>query len=277
MKIYTLVEGNRRKGTGFLADVGLSLYFEYGAHRVLFDTGATDAFIYNATLLGIDLSKVDTCVISHAHGHHTGGLPHFLDINSTATVYMKSETRGDYYVRRPFRMEQCGIDAELFHRYEDRIQLIDDDAEIFPGVTAASIRNHRRLPAYASLLYERRGDEYTRDSLAHELYLAVRTDAGTVVLTGCSHNGVINILQCAEDRFGTIAGIIGGFHLDGARWMGMQYRAEPSLEIRAIARYMEEHRIKKIYTGSCTGRKAIEKLELHSPTLRFFSGDVVEL
>jgi 7,8-dihydropterin-6-yl-methyl-4-(beta-D-ribofuranosyl)aminobenzene 5'-phosphate synthase len=263
MKIYTLVEGSRRRGTGFLPDDGLSLYFEYGDHRVLFDTGATDAFIYNATLLGIDLSKVDACVISHAHGHHTGGLPHFLEINSHATVYMKSETKGDFYLRRHFRMDACGIDPELFHKYEDRIRLIDDDTEVFKGITAASIRNHRKLPAYASQLYERRGDEFTRDALTHELYLAIQTGAGAVVLTGCSHNGIINILQCAEDKFGKIAGVVGGFHLDGARALGMRYHAEPAFEIRAIARYFTEHNIKHIYTGFCTGPSFLQLVFSH--------------
>ncbi len=277
MRVYTLVEGSSRKGTGFLPDDGLSLYFEYGGHRVLFDTGATAAFIYNATLLGIDLSKVDTCVISHAHGHHTGGLPNFLEINDHATVYMKSETKGDFYMRRPFHMDQCGIDPELFHKYEDRIRLIDDDMEIFEGVTAASIRNHRKPPIYTALLYERRGDEFTRDTLAHELYLAIRTSAGTIVLTGCSHNGIINILHCAEDRFGKVVGVIGGFHLDGARVMGLRYRAEPTLEVRAIARYFNEHNIKHIYTGFCTGRKALERLELFSTTQQVQSGDVVDI
>ena len=277
MKIYTLVEGSHRKGTGFLPDDGLSLYFEHGGHRVLFDTGATDAFIYNATLLGIDLSRVDACVISHAHGHHTGGLPHFLEINDHATVYMKSETRGDFYLRRLFSMDQCGIDPELFHKYEDRIRLIYDDTEVFEGVTAGDIRNHRKPPVFTTLLYERHGDEFVRDTLAHELYLAVRTDAGTVVLTGCSHNGIINILQCAEDRFGVVSGLIGGLHLDGARRFGMRYRAEPATEIRAITRYLNDHKIKKIYTGFCTGRDALEKLELYTPALRLYSGDVVDI
>ena len=276
MKIYTLVEGNKRKDTGFLPDDGVSLYFQYGRHRVLFDTGASDAFIYNATLLGIDLSRVDACVISHAHGHHTGGLPHFLEINNHATVYMKSETRGDFYYRRPMRMEQCGIDPELFHKYEDRIRLIDDDTDVFEGITAASIRHHRKFPAFASLFYERHGDEFTKDTLAHELYLAVRTDAGTVVLTGCSHSGVINILQCAEDKYGAIAGVIGGFHLHGPRG-SLKYRQEASNEVRAIAKYLNDHHIKKVFTGFCTGRDPIEKLEMLTHAVRVYSGDVVEI
>ena len=179
MKIYTLVEGSRRKGAGFLPDDGLSLYFEYGAHRVLFDTGASDAFIYNATLLGIDLSKVDTCVISHAHSHHTGGLFHFLEINSFATVWMKRAARGDFCIRRPARMEPHGINPELFQKYGERIRFIDDDTQLFEGVTATGISNHRKLPAYASLLYEQREGEFVHDTLEHELFLAVRTDAGT--------------------------------------------------------------------------------------------------
>lgn len=277
MKIYTLAEKSRRKGAAFMPDEGLSLYFKHGKHRILFDTGATDKFIFNATLLGIDLSKVDACIISHAHAHHAGGLPNFLEINSHATVYMKSETRSDFYIRKPFRMEQCGIDPELFHKYSDRICLIDDDTEIFDGITAADIRNHRKPPAFTSLLYERRGSEFVRDTLAHELYLTVRTGTGTAVLTGCSHNGVINILQCAEDKFGRISGIVGGFHLDGARRFGMRYRQESSAEIRAIANYLYEHRIKSIYTGFCTGREPMEKLELLSPALRLYVGDVVEI
>jgi|AGTN01.3.fsa_nt_gi Metal-dependent hydrolases of the beta-lactamase superfamily II len=277
MRIYTLVERNRRKGAAFLSDEGLSLYFEHGKHRILFDTGASDKFIFNATLLGIDLSKVDACIISHAHAHHTGGLPHFLEINSHATVYMKSEARGDYYIRLPFRMEQCGIDRELFHKYEDRIRFIDDDTEIFEGITAAGIRNHRKPPLFTTLLYERRGDEFVRDSLAHELYLAVRTGSGTVVLTGSSYNGVINILQCAEDKFGAVSGIVGGFHLNGARRFGVRYRPEPAGEIRAIAKYLYAHRIKRIYSGFYTGRDAMEKLELLTPALRLFAGDVVDV
>ena len=260
-----------------MPDDGLSLYFEHGKHRVLFDTGATDAFIYNATLLGIDLSRVEACVISHAHDHHTGGLPYFLEINNHASVYMKSEAKGDYYARRPSHMDQCGINPELFHKYGDRIRFIDDDLEIFDGVTAASVRDHRKPPVYSSLLYERRGDEFTRDTLAHELYLSVHTSAGAIVLTGCSHNGIINILQCAEDKFGKVLGVVGGFHLDGARVMGMRYRAEPSSEVRAIARYLSDHKIKRVYTGFCTGRKAIEKLELYSTTQQIHSGDVVDV
>jgi 7,8-dihydropterin-6-yl-methyl-4-(beta-D-ribofuranosyl)aminobenzene 5'-phosphate synthase len=276
MKMYVLVEGTRRRATGFLPDDGVSLYFEHGGHRVLFDTGASDAFIYNATLLGIDLSRVDACVISHAHGHHTGGLPNFLEINNRAAVYMKSEARGDFYFRRPMRMDQVGIDPELFHKYEDRIHFIDDDTEVFGGITAAAIRVHRNPPAFTSLLYERHGDEFTRDPLAHELYLAVRGKSGTVVLTGCSHSGVINILQCAEDTFGPISGVVGGFHLHGRRG-SIKHRREAASEVRAISKYINDRRIKKVFTGFCTGREAVEKLELHTTALRVYSGDVVDV
>ena len=68
MKIYTLIEDTKPSGTAYLYEHGLSLYFEHGGKRILFDTGASDRFVYNATLLGLDLVKVDCCVISHAHG-----------------------------------------------------------------------------------------------------------------------------------------------------------------------------------------------------------------
>ena len=59
MKIYTLIENTKPKGSAFLCEHGLSLYFEHNKKRILFDTGSSDTFIYNATLLGIDLAKVD--------------------------------------------------------------------------------------------------------------------------------------------------------------------------------------------------------------------------
>ena len=155
MKIYTLMQDDKRRNTAFITEHGLSLYFEHGGKRILFDTGASDSFIYNATLLGIDLHKVDVCVISHAHTTSTGGLKHFLDINNRATVYMKHAARGDFYIKKLFSQEQTSIDSALFRDYADRIKLIEDDAEIADGVIAANTKKYRHYPLYSSLMYKK--------------------------------------------------------------------------------------------------------------------------
>jgi len=184
MKIFTLIEDSRKEHSGLAVEHGLSLYFKQGGKRILFDTGASDLFVYNATLMGIDLSKVDICVISHAHNDHTGGLKHFLELNSKAKVYMRKEAAEDYYIKRAFKFRKAGIDPKVFERYSDRIVFLEQDTEIAEGVYAASIDKHRSYPGFASLMYKMQDSKLVRDDLAHELFLAVKGREGVVVLTG---------------------------------------------------------------------------------------------
>ena len=65
-------------GYGFLGEWGLSFYIEVHGHKILFDTGMTSLASENARLAKIDLSSIDTLVLSHGHNDHTGGLVHFL-------------------------------------------------------------------------------------------------------------------------------------------------------------------------------------------------------
>ena len=80
-----------------VAEHGLSLYIEAGGKRILFDTGASPAFADNAEKLGIDLSQVDLCILSHGHYDHGGGIRRFLEINDHAPVYVSRHAFGDYY------------------------------------------------------------------------------------------------------------------------------------------------------------------------------------
>ena len=90
IQITTLVE-NVVYGKGLQGEHGLSLLVEVRDRKVLFDTGASDLFIRNARLMGIDLCEVDYLVLSHGHRDHTGGLHLFLRLNERATVVCKRE------------------------------------------------------------------------------------------------------------------------------------------------------------------------------------------
>jgi 7,8-dihydropterin-6-yl-methyl-4-(beta-D-ribofuranosyl)aminobenzene 5'-phosphate synthase len=277
MKIYTLVEDSKPKGSAFIAEHGLCLYFVYQGKRILFDTGASDAFVYNATLLGIDLLKVDICIISHAHDDHTGGLAYFLSINTDAPVYLKNAARGDFYIRRLTKMEYAGMDASLFDKYPDRFHFIDDDTEILDGLHLSSANHHRRPPLFTSLMYEKRDDVLLRDDLSQEQFLVIRGGSGSTVITGCSHSGILNILMTAEEKFGPVSALVGGFHLSGNRRMGMPTFQEPASEISSIIRYINAKKIKKVYSGHCTGEKALERLELMARVKKIQAGDIIEI
>lgn len=277
MKVFTLIEDSKQERSGFLTEHGLSLYFEQGGKRILFDTGASSSFIYNATLMGIDLSKVDACVVSHAHSDHTGGLNVFLALNRNAKVYMKKEAEGDYYIKRMFKLSKVGIEPEIFKEHKDRIEFIERDTEIAEGVYAACIDKHRHYPHFTSLMYKKQNGSIVKDDLAHELFVAVKDKDGVVVLTGCSHQGVLNILMTAEEKFGRLKGVAGGFHLDGKTRFGLRRKKESGLELSAIAKYINSNKIKKVYTGHCTGEKAQEKLELFARVKRMYAGEVIDI
>lgn len=277
MKIFTLMEESKRRNSGFIAEHGLSLYFEAGGRRILFDTGASDSFIYNATLLGIDLLKVDTCVISHAHDDHTGGLEQFIEINKKAKIYMKKEAAGDFFIKRMFRMSRVGIDPRLFEKYPDRFELIDGDIEITPGVFTVNIDKHRHYPHFTSLMYRMADGELIKDDLSHELFVTVKEPEGAVVITGCAHQGVLNILMTAEQKFGKIAGVVGGFHLDGIKRFGVRRKKEPGTEVNAIIKYINNNQIKKVYTGHSVDENQFERLELLARVKRLYSGDIVDI
>ena len=276
MKIYTLIENEKQKNTGFLAEQGLSLYFEHGGNRVLFDTGASDDFVYNATLLGIDLHKIDICIISDAYFTQIGGLKDFFRINSKAKVYMKKAVRGDYYVRQGNKKEQSGgINDAFIEKYSHRLLFFNNHIEVTEGLTLSSVKKFRRLPYYTSLLLEKRGSDFISDELDHELYVAIKQSDGVIVLTGCAHHGIINILMSAQEDFGPVKGIVGGVHLNGVGKHNIM--KEPDFEISTIAKYLENNNIKKVFTGHCTGKKPLDKLMLMSRTKRMYAGDILDI
>ena len=100
MKIITLLE-NTSSRPGLAAARGLSLYLEAAGRRVLFDMGPDASFLENARALGVDLSAVDTAVLSHGHSDHGGGLAAFCAINARAGIYLRREALGAYYAVLP--------------------------------------------------------------------------------------------------------------------------------------------------------------------------------
>ena len=169
------------------------------------------------------------------------------------------------------------MDTSLFEKYPDRFRFIDDDAQLLDGLYLSGVQKHRKPPLFTSMMYEKRGDELLRDDLSQELFLIMRGSEGITVITGCSHNGLLNILGTAEEKYGPVSAVVGGFHLSGTRRAGIPAFQEPSSEIAAIIRHINHKKIKKVYTGHCTGEKALEKLELMARVKRIQSGDVIEI
>jgi len=264
MRIVTLVENTRAEGREDLApEHGLSLYIERDDQRILFDTGATQAFFQNAERLDVDIAGVDAAVISHHHFDHGGGLPYFLEANHEARVYLCKCEEGDYTFRGFGIMQKhIGLDTELFQKHPDRFEFVEGFTEILPGVfILTDIGKRYPLPKGNRRLFVERAGVRSLDSFDHELVMAVKEETGLVVFTGCAHSGILNMIDTVVRRFPgvPIKAVLGGFHLVGIPVLNTM--AGSRREVADIGREMLKYPMDSVYTGHCTGMKAYRILK----------------
>jgi len=276
MKITTLLEN-----TSCRADVvhahGLSQYIETKNHKILFDMGPSPAIMDNARTLGVDLAAVDIAVLSHGHDDHSGGLAAFLACNKTARVYLSRLAFGPYYAMDAGKApEFIGVPEEV-KTYEDRLTLIGDELKIdgelrlFSNVKTADYRSHAN-----DKLKEKRGEEYPMDEFRHEQNLLICEGDKTVLLAGCSHRGIVNILRRAEELLGRAPNaVFAGFHLHNPG----TGETEPRELVEAVGRELLARRDTVYYTGHCTGPDAfaILKAQMGDRLHHMTGGGTVEI
>ncbi|MCR3955878.1 MAG: MBL fold metallo-hydrolase [Gudongella sp.] len=124
MIIKTLLE-NRAIGEEFEAEHGLSLFAHVGERKILFDAGASDAFMRNASKMGVKLEDVDMMILSHGHYDHGGGIRAFMEINKKALVYIHKEAFRPHGSIKEGEIKDAGIDLSLIN--QDRVRLVEDD------------------------------------------------------------------------------------------------------------------------------------------------------
>lgn len=214
MKITVLMENRSRREDMHCAH-GLSLYIEAGERKLLLDMGPDEKFIENARTLGIDLAEVDTAFLSHGHYDHAGGLAAFCECNSKAKIYMEKEAFGNYYVEKEEEKVFAGIDPDFMEKYRDRIVFSNGRTQLDPTVTLFSdVRGEADyVPLNDGLLELRRGI-FMQDDFRHEQNIIITEGTKRVLLTGCAHRGIVNILRRCEEILGrTPDAVVGGFHL----------------------------------------------------------------
>jgi 7,8-dihydropterin-6-yl-methyl-4-(beta-D-ribofuranosyl)aminobenzene 5'-phosphate synthase len=255
MVIRTLVE-NTSISNNYGSEHGLSLYIETKRHKILFDVGASGLFLENAGKMAVTISDVDYLIISHGHCDHGGGLNAFLQQNTHAEVFLHRLAFEKYYAARSNReAEYIGLEHAL--KQHKQIVLVSDRFFIQKGIQVFSnIAQRKPLPASNSgLLMEREG-QMQRDAFSHEQNLVIEQDGKTLLVTGCAHNGIINILE----HFYTIKKrmpdtVIGGFHLS-SRSGGN----ESDDTVDAIGKYLLDTNA-NYYTCHCTGTEAYHRLK----------------
>jgi 7,8-dihydropterin-6-yl-methyl-4-(beta-D-ribofuranosyl)aminobenzene 5'-phosphate synthase len=264
MQITTLIENTQSESKDVLtAEHGLSLHISFNKTTILFDTGSSDAFSRNADTLGVDLRTVNAAVLSHHHYDHGGGLPRFLELNSKAKVYLKKPPEGDCYFKAFLcRRRYIGVDRDLFKIHPARFAFIEEFTEILPDVYIFThIGRAYPKPKGNRYLHTKRDSRWSLDNFAHELIMAIEENGELVIFTGCSHNGLLNMINTVTRKFQgmPVKAVIGGFHLIGLPRHNTI--AGSKGEIQDIAREVLSYPVQSLYTGHCTGQKAYTVLK----------------
>ena len=267
MKILTLME-NTTGSTHAKAEHGLCLYIETKKHKILADTGQFDLTWENAALLGVDLTQIDTVFISHGHYDHTGGLGGFSKINSNADIYIQQSAAKAYYHGERY----IGIDPSLLqiphlHLLKGSC-IIDSELEIFSEITG-----RRYWPESNLALSEAVNNKKIQDQFVHEQCLVIHQDNEYILISGCAHNGILNIL----DRFKEIyhqspSMVISGFHM----MKKTDYTEQEISIIRDTAKELLSYPT-IFYSGHCTGQQAFDLMkEIMGDQLRqMHAGDAI--
>ena len=250
--ISSFTEGERPRK--LFGEWGLSVYVEFEGKRYLLDTGASHLFAKNAGVMGVDLSKVDIGILSHAHYDHANGMAKFFALNKTAPFYVrKGVAENCYHAHKLFGRltyhEYIGIHKGWLKRFADRIRYAEGDMQIAPNVylvphKTAGLEN---IGERAHLSVKENG-KFRYDSFDHEQSLVFDTPQGLFVMNSCSHAGADNIVKEIEATFPgkKIYALLGGFHL-------FRYKDDV---VRAFAERLRALNVQKIYTGHCTGDRA---------------------
>ena len=250
MKLTVLVENTSCGLTG--SAHGLSLYIEATGHKILFDAGPEgELLLKNAGLLGIDLSQIDLAFLSHGHYDHSGGLMAFLDANSKAQLYLQRMALQPYYATEKEGLRYIGIDSILSGKYADRLHLTDGQERISENLLCFSdVATSDFLSGSNQVLLETCGDEYKPDRFLHEQDLLIEENGKLILIAGCAHRGIINIMRRAKEIAGRAPdAVYAGFHLTNPG-MGID---EPEDFVRSVGNELAKWPC-RYYTGHCTGK-----------------------
>jgi 7,8-dihydropterin-6-yl-methyl-4-(beta-D-ribofuranosyl)aminobenzene 5'-phosphate synthase len=207
--IYNNVDFNKMITSAW----GMSCFIEGLEKTILFDTGGDGSILLsNMYKMRIKPEKIDIVFLSHIHEDHTGGLWKFLEVNPHVIVYLPSSFPENFKQR----IKNKG----------GRLVEVVRPIEIFPGAySTGELGNSIR-----------------------EQSLVLKTKQGLIIITGCSHPGIVTIAntatQICQEK---IYLIMGGFHLGSAN----------AIEIKKIINELKALGVEKIAPSHCTGERAI--------------------
>ena len=275
MRITALVE-NTSTHPELISEHALSLYIESNGYKILFDMGASNAFVQNARILGIDLNAVDFAVLSHGHYDHGGGLMAFFEVNDHAPVYVSRYAFEPHFNKQGKNIgifSDIGLSSDILEQYRERLVFTEDYYRLNDGMELFSC-NDRELafpidPFGLSCIHseEQTAKEAIPEDFRHEQYLLIQENNKSILISGCSHKGVKNLVSWFSPDV-----LVGGFH-----FFKIPLASSGKQRLSSAAEYLNGFATEYI-TCHCTGVEQFEYLATQMPRLRYLSaGDTLLL
>jgi len=229
--VYDNNEFNPELRTGW----GFSCVVRLGNKNILFDTGAdSPTLLSNMQKMKIKPEEIDMVVLSHIHGDHVGGLDGFLNGNNKVNVYLPSSFPASF----KNKINSIGANVTEMSKSVKIMDNVYSTGELGTGIIEQS--------------------------------MIINTEKGLIVVTGCAHPGIVNIVRKAKELLNkNIYLVFGGFHLG---WAGKG-------EIENIIEDFRQLGVEKAGPCHCSGDRARElfKQEYKDDFVEIGVGKVIEI
>ena len=226
LSITLLVDNTTITDRYFSGEPGLSFLIETEGKKILFDTGFSDLFLQNAGKMGVSLLDLDIVVLSHGHLDHSGGLFPLIRYMTRSIIEgipvkkpLLVAHPACFYPRPKFPVPDIGTvlsEQELsrfFDMHTTTVPWYLTKNLVFLGEIERNFGFERADPGMRKIIMP--DGSAREDHILDDSALAFRLDEGLVIITGCSHAGICNIVEQAKIICGNnkVIDIVGGLHL----------------------------------------------------------------
>lgn len=240
MKLTVLTEN--LAGGRLLAEHGLSYLIEHNGRSILFDTGHSDVFLKNAESMGIDIREdVDAIVLSHGHWDHGDGLRY---LENKTLIMHPSATMKRFRKKGNTNIGLALSKGELERKFDlisSKTPYPVSDEIIFMGEVPRSNDFESQTTTFVD---EGGNDDFIPDDSG----IAVKLDHELLVISGCAHSGICNIIEHAIQITGIqkVRAVLGGFHLK-----------QNNVQTQKTIEYLKQHNVEQVYPSHCTELPAL--------------------